>query len=401
MRIAILVSGLMKEKNESLTLTTVNLAEHLAASQNIDGEPGNIVRDVVIITRNKDNLPSLEKINGITIFRIKSLGKIALYNKLLSFPWAFRKLQQQRFSIIHGFSASPVLVLRSLLAKWLFAKNAKVIHTLKSYPIKKNITAKKGSWLLSWLGDSQYWLLNFADWITVPTQAYRAKLIGQGVNRDQIKVIPSFIDLQKFTPQDKNELKKKYGYSLNKIILHYGSLWEIKGTDCLLKAMPAVIRNLPLVKLILIPRNKEQALEKYLPLIKKLGLSTTVQFILDEVKIEDYVNLADLAVFPYPHLEGTEGNPSCLLECLACGTPVITSDLPELREIFFNSATLTKPANAEELSAAIIDALTNGQPHQTNSHSKLIQQGLQLAQEFNINRTLNQFLELYGSEELI
>src|SRR3989344_6896562 len=128
MHIAILVSGLMKEKNESLTLTTINLAEHLAADQNIASEP----RSVVIITRNKDNLPPLEKVNGITICRIKSLRKISLYNKLLSFPLAFRKLpRQQQFSIIHGFSASQVLVLRSLLAKWLFAKKAKVIHTLK------------------------------------------------------------------------------------------------------------------------------------------------------------------------------------------------------------------------------------------------------------------------------
>ncbi|HLC81152.1 MAG TPA: glycosyltransferase family 4 protein [Candidatus Nanoarchaeia archaeon] len=394
MHIAILVSGLMKEKNESLTLTTINLAEHLAADQNIASEP----RSVVIITRNKDNLPPLEKVNGITICRIKSLRKISLYNKLLSFPLAFRKLhRQQQFSIIHGFSASPVLVLRSLLAKWLFAKKAKVIHTLKSYPIKRNILAKKGSWLLSWLGDTQYWLLNFADWITVPTQAHLAKLISRGVNHHKIKVIPSFIDLQKFKPQDKNVLKKKYGYSQDKIVLHYGSLWEIKGTDCLLKAMPAVIRNLPLVKLILIPRNKEQALEKYLPLIKKLGLSTTVQFILDEVKIEDYVNLADLAVFPYPHLEGTEGNPSCLLECLACGTLVITSDLPELREVFFNSAILTKPAAVEELSAAIIEALTNNQPNSANNYSKLAQPGLQLAKQFSINRTSQKFLELYGS----
>ena len=168
MNIVLMVSGILQSKKESLALTTLSLAQELMKKGN----------HVTVISRNKWHQPSFEVIDGVSFLRTTSIWKFPLYNKLLAFPLALRKLEN--IDVIHSFSASPILVLRSLLAKKLYAKNARVIHTLKSYPIKENITAKSGSFFLSRLGDSFYRLLNHADFVTVPTETYAQKLVQKG-----------------------------------------------------------------------------------------------------------------------------------------------------------------------------------------------------------------------------
>ena len=60
-----------------------------------------------------------------------------------------------------------------------------------------------------------------------------------------------------------------------------------------------------------------------------------------KVKIEDYVALSDIVLLPYKTLEGTEANPSCVLESMAVKTVVVTSKLPELTAIAKDNKKLT------------------------------------------------------------
>lgn len=76
-----------------------------------------------------------------------------------------------------------------------------------------------------------------------------------------------------------------------------------------------------------------QNFEQQQKLVEQLNIKPMVEFILENIKIEDYVNFADVVVLPYRNFLGTEGNPSCLLEAMACKTPVVTTNLPELKEI--------------------------------------------------------------------
>lgn len=408
MDVTLLVSGILSHKKESLAITTINFAKELTRSGH----------KVTIVTRNKFKEADYEVKENVAYLRTKNIKKFplgkfplrfSLYNKLLSYPLAIRKLKKKlskadenKFQIIHGFSASPILILRSLLSKWFCCRSAKIVHTLKSYPIKKDIKAKKGSRLLSRMGDISYKLLNFADIVTVPTHIYANKLISKGVQKHKIKIIRSHIDLNKFSPKTKQneksekpeklELKARYGYKDKKIILNYGAMWEIKGTDYLIKSMPEVIEKNPDVLVLLAPRNKEQALEKYLPMIKEMKIEKNVQFILKDVKIEDYVSLADVVVIPYPHLEGTEGNPSCLLESLACGTPIITTNLPELAEVFSDCAILVEPRNVERLSEAVNYVLNDDNSQVMESK---IEAGLHRVQEFDSSRIAGEFIKVY------
>ncbi len=380
MRIALIISSIVHHKKESLAITTLNFAKELVGNNN----------NVSIISRNKWNEKSFEVLEGISFFRTKEIARFAIYNKLLSFPFGIKKMKKKmgEVDILHGFSASPILVLRSILSKLLFCPEAKIVHTLKSYPIKKNVAQKSGSFILSRLGDTSYRLLNFADVITVPTKEYAIKICKKGVKKEKMKIIHSHIDLNKFKYVDKEVAKKKIELS-KKIVLNYGAMWEIKGTDYLIKSIPLVIKNNPTTLFVFIPRNVNQAKEKYLPLIKELGIEKNVMIIEQDVNIETYVSAADVVVLPYPHLEGTEGNPSCIIESLACGTPVISSNLPEIVEVFRKVTILTPPKSVPKLAKAISYVLENDL---SNKKQMMISK----SKEFSTPNITKKFQQIYN-----
>ena len=380
MKIALLVSAIQPHQKESLAITTLNFAKQLKTKGH----------EVTIISRNKWNQPASEFMGEILFVRTAQFKRFSGYNKLLTFPLSIKKLiNNQEIEVLHGFSASPILVLRSLMTKkWCFPQ-ALVIHTLKSYSQNKEI--KKIERLVEWLS---YRFLNKVDFVTVPTETFAQELVMQGIKKDKIRVIPSHYNEKKFYPQEKKRLKNKYGYDGHKIILNYGSMSEIKGTDCLLRSIPLIIKSIPNLKVILIPRNLDQTKEKYLPLIRELGLDNYIEIIERDVAIEDYVNIADAVVIPYPHLKGTEGNPSCLLEALACGTPVVSTALPELKEIFSDCAVLVEPKDVTSLAQGVISALKK-------TDIGKIKMGLKSMKHFTIKEVTKQFIELYLEKKQI
>ncbi|MBU0614622.1 MAG: glycosyltransferase family 4 protein [Nanoarchaeota archaeon] len=211
------------------------------------------------------------------------------------------------------------------------------------------------------------------------------------VKNKKIHVIFSHINTDKFSPKNKLELKKKYGYN-QRIVFYYGAMWEVKGIDYLIDAIPKIIECNKEVLFIFAPRNKDLRIKRYQKRIKDIGIKENCRFILEDVKIEDYVNMADLIALPYPSLIGTEGNPSCLLEAMACKTPVVTTDLPEIRETTNSYVMFAEPKSVQSLTKSILIALRE-------YPGGLIEKAYKRSQEFNIDKVTNQFIRLY--QELI
>lgn len=351
MNIALLSIVPLRYFKEATTLTILALAK----------EYKKLGHNVVIITEKYDDLPEKQVIEGVTIYRLYKLGKI------LSFPFGLRKVQHElnlKFDIIHSFSASPLFVLSGFLSK-LFSPKAKLVHTLKSYTRSKFVKY-------------QYFLLNLANHVTVPTVSFASKL-----NLKKLHVIYSPINLEKFYPKNKNELKEKYGYSGKKVIFYYGSFHEHKGIDNLLKAA----QHLDNVFFLLSPRYKEIPKER--KLVQELGIQNKVKFLVDDIIIEDYVNLADVIVLPYNSMIATEGNPSCMLEAMACKTPVITSNLSELKEIANNLVYMTTPKDIQSIVENIKIAINN-------PNTQMINKAYEKSLEFGSLKIANKMLELYS-----
>ena len=303
MNIILSTIGTLQNPKESAHLTTINLAKQLQT----------LSHQVYIITEKISNQPTQTTIDNIQIYRPY---RIPLLSKLLSHPLAIRTLRKEKninIDIIHSMSATPLFILNTLIAK-ILTPHAKIIHSLKSYPRSK-------------LADYGYFLLNFADAIIVPTNTHAQKL--RFVKKNKIHIIPSPIDTHKFHPQPKLPLKKKYGLQNKTTLFYYGALWENKGINDLIKALPEIIKSIPIPHLLIAPRYQNITVQQ--SLLTTLHLQKHITFLLEDIRIADYVNLADLIVLPYKNLTGTDGTPSCLLESMAAKTPIVTTDLPELQ----------------------------------------------------------------------
>lgn len=170
----------------------------------------------------------------------------------------------------------------------------------------------------------------------------------------------------------------------HKRLLAVGTLKPIKGFDTLLDAFARLRAHVDARLLILGAGGERAALEAQ---VQRLGLQGQV-FLPGFVKDPGpYYQRADLHV-----LSSTgEGLPTVLIEALAAGTPVVSTDCPSgPREILVDGryGRLVPVGDAAALAEAMAQSLANGHDHEALKAR---------AQEFSIDRAVDQYEDLLFS----
>lgn len=155
---------------------------------------------------------------------------------------------------------------------------------------------------------------------------------------DKMEIFPNGVNLKLFCAKDKEKVREKLGFSKKDFIVCYvGAFNENKGAS----RLSAAIEKLDGIKSIFIGRDGEQK-----PTCS--GILYCGQC--PNEKIAGYLQASDVFVLPTK----SEGCCNAILEALACGLPVISSDRP------FNDGILTNensiridPENIDDLARAI------------------------------------------------
>jgi glycosyltransferase involved in cell wall biosynthesis len=106
----------------------------------------------------------------------------------------------------------------------------------------------------------------------------------------------------------------------------------------------------------------------------------------DEADLPALYNAAECVVFPSLY----EGFGFPVLEGMACGTPVVTSNISSLPEVAGNAALLVNPLDIEEIAAAVQQILDDSKLRQT-----LIQKGFKQAQKFTWKQSAQKLCQIY------
>lgn len=181
----------------------------------------------------------------------------------------------------------------------------------------------------------------------VVSPSTRDDLIRRGLPRDQIVVIPNGLDHAKYGPGSSGADED--------LVVFVGRLEYYKGIDVLLDAWPKVLATRPQAKLILVGAGTAEAEMRKRASSEHLGASVSFEgFVSEETKIE-WMRRATVLVQP-SHKEGWG---LTVLEANACGTPVVATDVPGLRDSVRAGETglLVAKADAADLADGIVQIL--------------------------------------------
>src|SRR5262249_36198740 len=142
-------------------------------------------------------------------------------------------------------------------------------------------------------------------------------------------------------------------------VLFVSSLWPYKNCDGLLRAWARARDELGGRQLAIVgPGRDEKYIASLHSLAAELGIVEDVVFV-GGVPLEETVSFYQAAdVFVYPSLNETFGLP--ILEAMACGCPVVTSDTSAMPETAGGAAVLSDPKDPASIARAIVEAAGPG-----------------------------------------
>src|SRR4029077_4324730 len=142
-------------------------------------------------------------------------------------------------------------------------------------------------------------------------------------------------------------------------VLFVSSLWPYKNCDGLLRAWARARGELQGHQLAIVGGGRDpEYLASLHPLSAELGISEDVVFV-GAVPLDQTVDFYRAAeAFVYPSLNETFGLP--ILEAMACGCPVVTSDTSAMPETAGGASVLADPKDHASIAQAIADAIKLG-----------------------------------------
>ena len=184
-----------------------------------------------------------------------------------------------------------------------------------------------------------------------------------GVPPDSIAVVPNGVDPNLFFPLDPLEARRRLGWGSGPWVVFVGNLVPWQGLDVLLEALPLLVGAHPSLRVAIVG---DGVLGKSLAqLARRLGVADSVLFLgaCPHESVGLYIGAADVCVAPFTRERNDRIglSPLKLYEYLACGRPVVASDLPGVRDILRASGggLLVPPDDPQALARAVSQLLEN------------------------------------------
>ncbi|MFA0847435.1 MAG: glycosyltransferase [Methanobacterium formicicum] len=233
------------------------------------------------------------------------------------------------------------------------------------------------------------WLVNNSSKTITNSTVTRKFCLEAGLDGDKIEVIPFGVDTDFFRPLDVYKDENIFQ------ILSVGYLIERKGFEYLIRAMPLVLEKHKQARLKIVGSGPLES--KLKELIYELDLGDEVE-IVNNVSDEELLmiyNSSDLFVLPsiVDSQGNTEGLGVVLLEAMACGLPVIGSDVGGIPDIIEDNKTgiMISEKDISGISGAILKLIEN-----ENYLEKLSIQGYDIVRDrFSWKKISKLYLNVY------
>jgi|AntDeeMetagen192_2_1112575.scaffolds.fasta_scaffold06883_1 Glycosyltransferase len=296
----------------------------------------------VLTTRNDSSLPQVEETDGYTIVRV-SPGVTLLGNDISPAVARYLWGTTESFDVVHAhshyyFSTNLAAIKRRLDGVPLAITN----HGLYTQNAPEQVFAL-------YLQTIGRWTFNQADRIFCYTEEDKRRVRELGVS-SSIEVISNGIDTERFTPE--GPVSKQID-ATGPVVLFVGRLVEGKRPEVAIKSFAEVRASLPEAELYLCGEGPLQS--ELIELAAEHNIREAVTF-LGQVPYGEMPAVyrgADVLVLP----SRAEGVPRTIMEALASGVFVVSSDLPQVRSAFGDDVEYVDGVDATVFGEAICEGI--------------------------------------------
>lgn len=236
-------------------------------------------------------------------------------------------------------------------------------------------------------------IMNNVDVVTASTRELFKRAKWQGY-QGEARIIPHCVDTSRFYPMGehiKTEIRNKHEIDdTQKLVVSIQRLDKRKKTGVLVSAAKYVLSKMPNVRFIIGGTGPEQAsLEQQ---VQEMGLSKNVEMIgyIPDSVLPKYYSAADLFALHTLY----EGFGIVVIEAMACGTPVVTTDTGGLREIVESNAAgiVVRPDSSIALGDAIMKILNDSELQaQFAANARRV-----CVEKFDTSEVVREYLRLYS-----
>jgi N-acetyl-alpha-D-glucosaminyl L-malate synthase BshA len=175
-----------------------------------------------------------------------------------------------------------------------------------------------------------------------------------GVPRERIRVIPNFVDTQRYRRGREPCYRSSLAPGGEKILMHISNFRPVKRVTDVIEVFARVARALP-ARLVMVgdgpdrPRARERA--------EELGVEKQVLFLGKHASVDELLSCCDLFLLP----SDSESFGLAALEAMACGSPVVAARAGGLVEVVDEgvSGYLSPVGDVEAMAAGAIEVLSD------------------------------------------
>ena len=227
--------------------------------------------------------------------------------------------------------------------------------------------------------------INKSDIVTCVSQSLKEDTLDQFEIKKNIKVIPNFIDINKYMVQQDLCLHENPIPAKEFIISHVSNFRPVKNIANVIKIFYNIQKELK-SQLIMIGEGPDKSLAE--DLCKELGISHLVKFLGNTNQVEKNLCHSDLFLLP----SSAESFGLAALEAMASKVAVISSDSGGLPEININGETgyVENFDNIDEMSRKAISILSSKESLDNFKNKAFLK-----AKEFDINKIVPLYEKTY------
>ena len=228
--------------------------------------------------------------------------------------------------------------------------------------------------------------INKSDFVTSVSQSLKEDTLKLFNIKNEIQVIPNFIELDKIKKEDKSPCQRSVmANDEERIITHISNFRKVKRIPDIIAIFNKIQKEIP-AKLMMVGEGPEK--EKAEQLCRELGIQDKVIFFGNSNEIDTILCQTDLFLLP----SKTESFGLVALEAMACGVPVISSNAGGLSEVNKDgfSGYLSEVGDVDGMANNALKILKNQTDLDQFKKNALI-----TAQQFDIKKILPLYEDLY------